>query len=378
MASETTLPTLLASLTASLDSAISSVPSTEALVPPANGISLLDTKNDLLLSYLQNLVFLIIVKLRNRGNRSIQSAKNGVDEKAAEKQVESDLDAAAVKKLVELRIYIEKGVRPLESRLKYQIDKVLRAAEDSSQKSAQKQLNQKIKATKPENGKDDSASDSDSDTSTSPPPPAQDTTTEISDLSYRPNPSALLRPTQYDTEDSTSRNNSGVYRPPRITPTSLPTTTPREARSDTKPQKSATLDEFISTELSTAPLAEPSIGSTITSGGRRSKSQKERDLDAEKRVYEESNFVRLPKESKKERAKLGRGGGRMGGYGGEEWRGLGEGVERIERLTRKRGGGGLLERGRKRSMDGAERGGGLEIGERFEKRRKMIGRRGKK
>ncbi|KAI9706100.1 MAG: hypothetical protein M1836_005506 [Candelina mexicana] len=371
MSAESTLPALLATLTASLDSASSSVPSTETVLPPANGISLFDTKNELLLSYLQHLVFLIIVKLRNRARSSLNSAS---DDSNGAPTTEEDVDfgAAAVKKLVELRIYLEKGVRPLETRLKYQVDKVIRAAEESTSRASSQatHLNRK-----PKNGIDGSSSSR----SSSPPPQSA---TEISDLSYRPNPSSFLRPSQIDTTDPSSRNNSAVYRPPRITPTSLPTTTiaPTSGTSF-KPQKSATLDEFISTELSTAPLAEPSIGSTITSGGRHSKSQKERDLDAEKRVYEETNFVRLPKESKKERAKMGRGGGRISGYGGEEWRGLGEGVERIERLTRKKGSGGLLDRQKKRGREvgGGERGGGgMAIGERFEKRRKMMERRGRK
>ncbi|KAI9798227.1 MAG: hypothetical protein M1835_002712 [Candelina submexicana] len=377
MSAESTLPALLATLTASLDSAASSVPSTETALPPANGISLFDTKNELLLSYLQHLVFLIIIKLRNRARSSVNSASD-VPNGAPKTEEEVDFHAAAVKKLVELRIYLEKGVRPLETRLKYQVDKVIRAAEESALRASSQPTHLNRKPPKPENGIDDSSSSS----SNSPPPQSA---TEISDLSYRPNPSSFLRPSQTGSTLPSSRNNSAVYRPPRITPTSLPTTTTPTSisRTSSKPQKSATLDEFISTELSTAPLAEPSIGSTITSGGRHSKSQKERDLDAEKRVYEETNFVRLPKESKKERAKMGRGGGRIGGYGGEEWRGLGEGVERIERLTRKKGGGGggLLDRQKKRGREGGggERGGGvMAIGERFEKRRKMMERRGRK
>ena len=55
----------------------------------------------------------------------------------------------------------------------------------------------------------------------------------------------------------------GVYRPPRISATSMPTTETKE-RKERRPGRSATLDEYVSTELSQAPLAVPSIGSTIT------------------------------------------------------------------------------------------------------------------
>src|ERR1700733_5661137 len=103
---------LVSTLVDSLTSATTSLPSDHDLVqPPTDGISLLDTKNALLLSYIHNLVFLIILKLR-------QTAEEGRD-------TIMPLDAAVVKKLVELRVYMERGVRPLEGRLKYQIEKCL-------------------------------------------------------------------------------------------------------------------------------------------------------------------------------------------------------------------------------------------------------------
>ncbi|KAK5633477.1 hypothetical protein RRF57_009191 [Xylaria bambusicola] len=71
-------------------------------------------------------------------------------------------------------------------------------------------------------------------------------------------------------------------------------------------------------------------------------------------------------------------------FGGEEWRDLGEGVDRINKLTRQREGGGrstraLLEKSRKRGRETADssRGSGLssdtrEIGERFSKKVKVM------
>src|SRR5271170_422460 len=120
---DTSTEGLLSSLIHSLTSVSSAFPSGEgSLLPPADGISLLDTKNEILLSYLHNLVFLIILRLRHAGETQSDSPKLGAD---------------AVKKLVELRVYLEKGVRPLEGKLKYQIDKVLRAAEEVDRISAQ-------------------------------------------------------------------------------------------------------------------------------------------------------------------------------------------------------------------------------------------------
>jgi U3 small nucleolar ribonucleoprotein protein LCP5 len=283
-----------------------------------------------------------------------------------------DLDSKVVNKLVELRIYLEKGVRPLEGRLKYQIDKVLRAADDAARANAPKtnRTTKKSSAIGSSGGDNSEGSEDDSD--------AKSTNgvvlkaSEIDDLQYRPNPSSLLRPSNGPIESETKRSSDGLYKPPRITATAMPTTRPRkkEAR---KPNKSATLDEFISTEASTAPLVEPSIGSTIISGGRRSKSEKEKKDEAERREYEEKNYARLPKESKKERAK--KGGRKEAGYGGEEWRELGEGIDRIERLTKRKGGEGrgVLEKSRKRPTEDGPRGsGGVEAGQWFQKRLKDL------
>ncbi|KAM3065349.1 hypothetical protein ACMFMG_011527 [Clarireedia jacksonii] len=344
---QTSLPALLATLTQSLAAANDATPESAVISPPADGISLLDVKNELLLSYLQNLVFIILLKIRNQ--------KKGDDSSEDE---DENLDDLVVKKLVELRVYLEKGV--------------LRAADDAARPIAPlaKAITNGDGVSSEDN--DESGSDDDSE--------GEDTNgvslkvPEIDDLQYRPNPSSLLRPAA--TEDDTRSSSDGVYRPPRITATAMPTTERRE-KQDKRPNKSATLDEFVNTELSTAPLAEPSIGSTIIAGGRRSKSEKERKEDAERKEYEERNYVRLPKESKKDRAKKNKAGGRQdAGYGGEEWRGLGEGIDRIDRLTKRKSGGSgmkdVLEKSRKRAVEDGPRGSGIEMGQGFQKRLKTL------
>ncbi|KAH0541466.1 hypothetical protein FGG08_004076 [Glutinoglossum americanum] len=351
---DSSLPSLLSGLTSSLHSAVSSVPDEITILPPKDGISLLDTKNELLLSYLQNLVFLILVKLRN-GSLSEKSQVNGGGEAGG---ADSGLGAEIVKKLVELRVYLEKGVKPLEGRLKYQIDKVLRAAGDAAREDAQEK---KANGAGNTNGHEDSEGETHHrDKIAAAPLPDE--------LSYRPNPAAFTRPAIKPPAGSAHPNSTDIYRPPRITPIALPAPPQLATR---HPTKSRTLDEFLSTELSTAPSTLPSIGSTIVSGGRRSKSASERAVEAERAAYEEANFVRLPKISRNERAKHGRRG-KEAGYGGEEWRGLGEGVERIERLTRKKEGGvgGVLGKSRKRKD--IEGGGRMEAGERFENKRLKV------
>jgi U3 small nucleolar ribonucleoprotein protein LCP5 len=362
-----TLTSLLSTLTESLSSATSSLPDQSTLKAPQDGISLLDTKNELLLSYLHNLVFLIMIKLRD-----IPIA--GEADQAQADDDSNSIRQKVVKKLVELRVYLEKGVKPLEGRLRYQIDKVVRAAEEEVAKESTKTLNGTgLKTTNGHVKKDklDGHSDDDSDASDASSHSDDESSAfvppTIDPLAYRPNPSALTLPSR-SSNPSTSKSD-GIYRPPRITPTSLPTTTPRSTSSK-RLSKSATLEEFVSTELSTAPIAEPSIGSTIMAGGRRSKSHKEKEVEKERKRYEESNYIRLPREGKKVK-----GGRQREGYGGEEWRGLGEGAERVVNLTRKGSGGGALERSRKRVREDDGGRGEIKMGEKFERRRQNLEKR---
>ena len=339
MAAPAVLSALLTTLTDSLTSASSSLPTSTNLAPPADGISLLDTKNELLLSYLHNLVFLIILKLRN------QSSPNPAEEEEA---ATSPLNDAVTQKLVELRVYIEKGVRPLEGRLKYQLDKLLLTASEASTVPAPDKSALKTPRTTKQSEARSGASASDSDASPAPRP-------AIPDLAHRPNPSAFARPSETTTAARQSASD-GLYRPPRITPTALPTTDTSSRKKEAKPRRSHTLNEFVREEMDDAPVAEPSIGAGSGLRGR------EKEREEERRAYEEMRLVRLPEEKKSKKQKRDRGLGE--GFGEDLVGGLG-GFE-IE---------GLKGRGGKRKREG---GGGDEgrVGQAWEKRvKKGVGRK---
>ncbi|PTB66749.1 hypothetical protein BBK36DRAFT_1135169 [Trichoderma citrinoviride] len=380
MAAATTLPALLASLTQSLSLAQEGTSKLSTVEHPKDGISLLDVKNELLLSYLQNLVFLILVKLRNAKSRG---------KEASEK--ETDLDDAVRAQLVQLRLYLEKGARPLEEKLRFSIDRFLRVAEDAQRREKMKEAKAsgKTGSSTDESGsgsddEDDEEDDSEAEDGSSRPRPRP------GNLSAAPNMGSLmddvaLRPAKRDQDDDAP---AGVYRPPRRERQVMETTQTRE-KAARRPMRSHTMEEFVASELSAAPIAEPSIGTTIVQGGRRMKTTQERKEEQERREYEETNFTRLPKESKKERAKKAKQAGRSGRmqFGGEEWHNLGEGVDRIDRLTkRKEGGAGsgvraMLEKSRKRGAETEDgpRGSGHQMGERFHKKARLleIGRGGK-
>ncbi|KAI0379317.1 hypothetical protein F5Y04DRAFT_132233 [Hypomontagnella monticulosa] len=372
MAVPASLPALLDSLTNSLTSAIDATPKITGIEPTKDGVSLLDVKNELLLSYLQNLVFLILLKIRNAKHGSLDNTT---------KEDESDLSDTVVKKLVELRLYLDKGVRPLEEKLQFQLDKILRAADDADRIAAQAERDAES-ASEEESDEESGDSDEDDSENEGRVKPAVD----ISAKQFAPSFSNFAPPSNAVgmAAAAAMQDKTGAYRPPKITPTVMPTAERRERR-ERRPMKSATVDEYISTELSTMPLAEPSIGTTIVSGGRQIKTASERREEDHRREYEESNFTRLPKESKKERTKRNKMEGRSSrmNFGGEDWRDLGEGVDRIERLTRRKEGGGstkaLLEKSRKRGRETVDSGRGSgfsagtkEIGERFNKRVKIM------
>jgi U3 small nucleolar ribonucleoprotein protein LCP5 len=359
MAAATTLPVLLDSLTQSLSSVFEATSRISSVEAPKDGISLLDVKNELLLSYLQNLIFLILVKLR----KSKQSGSDDEDNHVGDDEV--------VKKLVELRLYLEKGVRPLEEKLRYQIERLLRAADNAerNEKAAQAAA---ASSSDSESSDEDSEEESQSEEDSKPAP-------NMAGLQARPLLGAMARRPAADAGGAKhGKENDGIYRPPKVAPTVMPTLDKREKR-ERGPIKSATMDEFVADELSTAPVAQPSIGTNIAQFGRRLKTASERKEEDERREYEERNFTRLPKESKKERAQKAARDGRRGrmDYGGEEWRDLGMGVDRINRMTnRKDGGGGtmaLLDKSRKRGRDTVDgpRGSG-EAGESYQKRLKVL------
>ncbi|KAL6238359.1 hypothetical protein BDW75DRAFT_201596 [Aspergillus navahoensis] len=363
---------LLETLTTSLTTTGTSLPSTKresptevSILPPQDGISLLDTKCELLLSYLQNLVFLMLLQLREL------PSNNASDETGDNSQ---SIRAQVTSKLVELRTYLDRGVRPLEGRLKYQVDKVVKAAEEAerAEKSAQ--------ATKPSKPQGGDASGSEEGSASDDASIGESSNSEededIDEMSYRPNVSVFSKKMEPEVKaDKTARKASsdGIYRPPKIMPTAMPTTE-RKERKERPTRRSNVIDEFVSAEMSSAPMAEPSIGSTIVSGGRYTKSRKEREHEAERTRYEETNFVRLAGESKKERAKKAAARRAEGTFGGEEWRGLTEGADRITRLTKRaKGSDSALERSRKRKLtEDGQRGDGVGVGQIFEKRRKKV------
>ncbi|TKA76836.1 hypothetical protein B0A55_04632 [Friedmanniomyces simplex] len=175
MATTTTLPDILSSFTTATDAAIHGLPESAVLAPPEDGITLLDVKNEIFLAYLQALA------LRNLN--VIRSIKHGDDASATHA-----LSEALTKKLVEHRVYLERGVKPLEAKIKYQVDKVVKAADDEERDTAQKAkvaatTAQRAAATNEDGESDEHDDDSDASADAG-----------IDALAYRPSRAAFSKP----------------------------------------------------------------------------------------------------------------------------------------------------------------------------------------
>lgn len=300
---------LISNIRSSLESASKSLPDSDALSGTQAGISLLSLKSHLLLSYLQHISFYILLKLRGE-------------------KVDQGEFARVVDQLIDLRVYLDKGVKPIESKLRYQIDKVIRAAERVDREGQLKDL-------------DESSKDA---------------------LAYKPNPQALVvdKADQEDDQD-------GIYRPPRIA-----STLPGRELQQRRRAPNNTLREFVDSELSAAPISEPSIGSNIITQGRQGnstiQSSRDRASQQERDRYEEENYIRLPTTGKQKKGKRN-----DDIYGGEDFRVLDQELYDFGKGPKDS----LVERSRKRAQEEREDGdaGGSASTGKFKKRKKILASR---
>ncbi|KAF2858074.1 hypothetical protein K470DRAFT_145479 [Piedraia hortae CBS 480.64] len=300
---------ILTQIATSTDAAASNLTSRIAIFP--GGISLLDLKNELFLAYLQFLALRNLVIIR------------GVKDNRQVKDMEEE---SITQNLAELRTWLERGIKPLEERIRTQVEKVLRCAEDAD--SAPKRVNPVEEESEGEDEEDEEAV-------------ARPLTTSF--------------PTKEAPKVEEGKGKGKVYRPPRFQPMAMP-----EKKSKHALRTSRAVEEFIQADLADAPTAQPSIGSGLHDAGERRRAK-----ERERKEYEEINLVRLPQEKKK---KGRHGRDRMG-----DGLNVLEGLSGDYSMTSSKGREGALEKSKKRSRDvDAQEG---AVGERFERKRKRLEKR---
>ncbi|RHZ88471.1 hypothetical protein Glove_22g10 [Diversispora epigaea] len=218
-----------------------------------DGVSLLDIKYQTLLQYITNLCFIIHLKLSGK----------------------SIVGHPVITNLVELRIVLEK-IKPVEQKLKYQTDKLIRAATMENHTE--------------ENNFNDNM-----------------TTKSMADpLSFKPNPQNLVSDFYENNGKENDDKKPGIYRAPKLAPVHFDEGGPRskeqkeKSRNLARASKSRIMKDLM-TEYDDRPEEVDIIGAneaTIID-------EKLEKNFAKRNQFEEENFIRLPM-SKKELKKISR------------------------------------------------------------------------
>ncbi|KAI8977698.1 Sas10/Utp3/C1D family-domain-containing protein [Mycotypha africana] len=223
----------------------------------SKGVSFLEVKYHIMLQYILQLAFYVHLKISG-------------------KQIENN---PVVESLVELRVLLDK-MKPIETKLKYQIDKLVRAAVlDTSRKNESGQPNETTDVEKKEEITVAQA-------------------VAVDPLAFRPNPMNLLAKDE-DNEDVDEEENvgTGVYRPPKLAPVTYIEDDKKkggkkerdEARYKEKASRSRIMKDLM-TEMSENPEEIDVFGGVNEGTGFGDRVD---SMIAEKNRYEEDNFVRL-------------------------------------------------------------------------------------
>ncbi|EGG03866.1 uncharacterized protein MELLADRAFT_108943 [Melampsora larici-populina 98AG31] len=230
----------------------------------SEGISLLSLKNDILLSYIHHLIN--ICALRISGPTSFLEKTGPMPN--------------SIEQLVWLRLVMDK-VRPMEGKLKYQIDKLVKKVEENAAGALETDPNYVINDP----------------------------------LAFRPNPAAMgftvpdqeLSSSNQPVSTSAERDAGGeIYRPPRLAPMAYPdpSTTATTSASE-GPRRRPAPAPLALRELAQLSKSQPHEESTSGLGVSAAVASARARQLARMDDYEESNMIRLvtsKKESKKRRA----------------------------------------------------------------------------
>lgn len=263
-------------------------------------MSLLSLKNEALLSYVNNIVLIMLAHLER------------ISEDADESSVES-LKRRAVERTVEQRTCLEKGVKPLERKLTYQLDKMVRSFHKMEEDNAkmESKINKQV-----EEGEADSESEEEKPENGD----AEDSEEEDDDaLAYKPDAAALALLAKKPRRPEAKGAREEKYRPPKISAAAPPTAQfDDKATRQKSNRKLHSMEEFLQ-ENSDMPQAESSIGATILGHGRGGvKTSRDRQKEREIQRYEETNFTRLPSTANKKSFKQ-KMAERANTFAGEDW-----------------------------------------------------------
>ncbi|KAK5778885.1 small subunit rRNA maturation protein LCP5 PWA37_001215 [Arxiozyma heterogenica] len=306
-------------------------------------VSLLSLKNGAILSYVQSLLMIAHDKMD-------PDCRDPTGDKGRQLAIEN-------------RVVLERGVKPLEKKLSYQLDKLIRAYRrmEKEYMDAERRATEKLSRidhddrshSDEENNSDDSkSSSSDSDSSDE----------EEEEMSYRPNviKSKSIRKDkgrghESGEEEENNENNKqpkkdGIYRPPKISAMLPPTAhisqhfedkfNAKDHKDHSNRSRMQAIDEYLR-DQSEQPDWESSVGANIVDHGRGG-IKSLRDTERERRVteYEEENFTRINylgmNKAERKRMKQREHAARANIIGGEDF-GIFNSKRKLEDSTSRRG-----------------------------------------
>ncbi|KAK9461806.1 uncharacterized protein V1516DRAFT_673031 [Lipomyces oligophaga] len=282
------------------------------------GVSLMGLKDETMTSYLHDLVLRCLISLASSDQELIEEESSANETLDQGPKSLDEFDDEVRKLIVTDRVILERGVRPLEKKIEYQIQKLLRAADAPIKTS---KFAKKIDYNSDE---DESALSDEQTSGNAFGEDEEENEDEEEDeeddlpLSYKPRPNMLVNSTSSRTKQSKESSKPAKYIPPKINPTKLPSTRntsgQQSAKLVNKLRKNTALEEYITETTSTAPESAPSVGANVLAHGRGG-TQTTRDLAQESRIrgYEEMNFIRLA-ENKSKRKKPN-----QNEFMGEDW-----------------------------------------------------------
>lgn len=261
-------------------------------------VSLLSLKNGAMLSYVQSLLMIAHDKMD-------PECKDPTGDKGRQLAIEN-------------RVILERGVKPLEKKLSYQLDKLIRAYRRMEKEyvAAERRATERLsRIDHGDESNDEEENDSETMKSNNSDSDSSDDDEE-EEMSYRPNvikskssskgKSREVEDSEEEEEDNNNNkqsNKDGIYRPPKISAMLPPTThtsqhfedkfNAKEHKDHSNRSRMQAIDEYLR-DQSEQPDWESSIGANIVDHGRGG-IKSLRDTERERRVtaYEEENFTRI-------------------------------------------------------------------------------------
>ncbi|SCW01060.1 LAFE_0D04192g1_1 [Lachancea fermentati] len=249
-------------------------------------VSLLSLKNGTILAYINSLLEIVGEKLYQTDATAMKGRQHSIEH----------------------RVVLERGVKPLEKKLAYQLDKLTRAYSRMESEYAEAEKRAMERTTQGNSSGDDEADSSDE---------------EEEAMSYRPNASAMTtsgrsgaREEQKGAEEEEDSQNA-TYKPPKISAMLPPQHhfddkfVAKDHRDRSGKSRMQAMEDYIS-EMSEQPEWESSVGANIVNHGRGGVKSL-RDTEREQRVknYEEDNFTRLHMQTSKAEKRMAKQRERM-------------------------------------------------------------------